>query len=294
MSTLLPSLALATIALPGFPTDWTQGEAFRTYTPEHCPPGCVAIAGAAIVQYYKVEQGPEQASNSCRVNGEPRTLTTASETYDWENPDSDDYAHLAYNLGVRLGMSYETTSSSVAFAKLKDVLDDYGLTSTYVSCVSGEPTAEDYKRLIQAPLRLGWPVALTIGGELTSHAVIATGFNPTTGETQIFNGYGRQDWNTLPSIYVHGVGTYSKIYGLLIVRPPCDNGKIWAAVTGTVTAEGNLPSVTLTCNGQTATATPGDDGAYALALPVASGETLTLTCGGRSTTLAFTSPDETP
>ena len=180
MSTLLPSLALATIALPGFPTHWTQGEAFRTYTPEHCPPGCVAIAGAAIVQYYKVEQGPGQASNSCRVNGEPRTLTTASETYNWDNPGDDDYARLAYNLGVRLGMSYETTSSSVAFAKLKDVLDDYGLTSTYVSCVSGEPTDDDYARLIQAPLRLGWPVALTIGGDLTSHAVIATGFDPTT------------------------------------------------------------------------------------------------------------------
>ena len=135
-------IAAAKVTLKDFPTDWTQGEAFRTYTPEHCPPVCVAIAGAAIVQYYKVEQGPGQASNSCRVNGEPRTLTTESETYDWENPDSDDYARLAYNLGVRLGMSYETTSSSVAFAKLKDVLDDYGLTSTYVSCVSGEPTAD--------------------------------------------------------------------------------------------------------------------------------------------------------
>ena len=260
-------IAAAKVTLKDFPTDWTQGEAFRTYTPEHCPPGCVAIAGAAIVQYYKVEQGPGQASNSCRVNGEPRTLTTASETYNWDNPGDDDYARLAYDLGVRLGMSYETTSSSVAFAKLKDVLDDYGLASTYVSCVSGEPTAEDYKRLIQAPLRLGWPVALTIGGELTSHAVIATGFNPTTGETQIFNGYGRQDWNTLPSIYVHGVGTYSKIYGLLIVRPPCEAGKIWVAVTGTVTAEGDRsPSVTLTCGDQTATVTPDANGAYALAL----------------------------
>ena len=135
-------IAAAKVTLKDFPTDWTQGEAFRTYTPEHCPPVCVAIAGAAIVQYYKVEQSPALTSNSCRVNGEPRTLTTESETYDWENPDSDDYAHLAYNLGVRLGMSYETTSSSVAFAKLKDVLDDYGLASTYVSCVSGDTPAD--------------------------------------------------------------------------------------------------------------------------------------------------------
>ena len=104
----------------------------------------------------------------------------------------------------------------------------------------------DYARLIQTPLCLGWPVALTIGGDLTSHAVIATGFKPATGETQIFNGYDRQDWNTLPNIYVHGVGDYTKIYGLLVVRPPCEAGKIWAAVTGTVTAKSDLPNVSLT------------------------------------------------
>ena len=109
-------IAAAEVTLEGFPTHWTQDEAYRTYTPEHCPPGCVAIAGAAIVQYYKVGEGPEQTSNTCRVNDETRTLTTADETYDWDNPDADDYGRLAYNLGVRLGMSYETTSSSVAFA----------------------------------------------------------------------------------------------------------------------------------------------------------------------------------
>ena len=109
-------IAAAEVTLEGFPTHWTQDEAYRTYTPEHCPPGCVAIAGAAIVQYYKVGEGPEQTSNTCRVNDEARTLSTADETYNWEKPDADDYGRLAYNLGVRLGMSYETTSSSVAFA----------------------------------------------------------------------------------------------------------------------------------------------------------------------------------
>ena len=137
-------IAAAEVTLEGFPNHWTQDDptqtSYRAYTPEHCPPGCVAIAGAAIVQYYKVGEGPDQATNTCRVNGESRTLTTESETYNWADPSSDDYGRLAYNLGVRLGMSYETSSSSVAFAKLKDVLDDYGLASTYVSCVSGEPT----------------------------------------------------------------------------------------------------------------------------------------------------------
>ena len=291
-------IAAAEVTLEGFPNHWTQDDptqtSYRAYTPEHCPTGCVAIAGAAIVQYYKVGEGPDQATNTCRVNGESRTLTTESETYNWADPSSDDYGRLAYNLGVRLGMSYETSSSSVAFAKLKDVLDDYGLASTYVSCVSGEPTDDDYARLIQTSLCLGWPVALTIGGDLTSHAVIATGFKPATGETQIFNGYGRQDWNTLPNIYVHGVGDYTKIYGLLVVRPPCEAGKIWAAVTGTVTAKSDLPNVTLTCDGQTATVTPATDGTYALALPVEPRATVTLKCGNRSTILAFTSPDELP
>lgn len=40
-------IAAAEVTLEGFPTHWTQDEAYRTYTPEHCPPGCVAIAGAA-------------------------------------------------------------------------------------------------------------------------------------------------------------------------------------------------------------------------------------------------------
>ena len=280
-------IAAAEVTLEGFPTHWTQDEAYRTYTPEHCPPGCVAIAGAAIVQYYKVGEGPEQTSNTCRVNDEARTLSTADETYNWEKPDADDYGRLAYNLGVRLGMSYETTSSSVAFAKLEGVLEDYGLTSTYMA----SPGADKYGELLGTALRLGWPVALSIGGDGTSHAVIATGFDPTTGETQIFNGYGRQDWNTLPNIYVHGVGDYTKIYGLLVVRPPCEAGKIWAAVTGTVTTKDDLP-VTLTCDGQTIPL--AEDGSYAHAFQVMPDETVTLKCGNRSTILAFTSPDELP
>ena len=293
-------IAAAEVTLEGFPNHWTQDDptqtSYRAYTPEHCPPGCVAIAGAAIVQYYKVGEGPDQATNTCRVNGESRTLTTESETYNWADPSSDDYGRLAYNLGVRLGMSYETSSSSVAFAKLKDVLDDYGLASTYVSCVSGEPTDDDYARLIQTPLCLGWPVALTIGGDLTSHAVIATG-RREDGDTYIFAGYGgRGDgWNTLPDINLTangGPGTYNRIDGLLIVRPPCEDGKIWAAVTGTVTVKGDLPNVSLTCNGQTIPL--AEDGTYALALQVMPGETVTLTCGNRSTLLAFTSPDELP
>lgn len=81
-------IAAAEVTLEGFPTHWTQDEAYRTYTPEHCPPGCVAIAGAAIVQYYKVGEGPEQTSNTCRVNDEARTLSTADETYNWEKPDA--------------------------------------------------------------------------------------------------------------------------------------------------------------------------------------------------------------
>ena len=293
-------IAAAEVTLEGFPNHWTQDDptqtSYRAYTPEHCPPGCVAIAGAAIVQYYKVGEGPDQATNTCRVNGESRTLTTESETYNWADPSSDDYGRLAYNLGVRLGMSYETSSSSVAFAKLKDVLDDYGLASTYVSCVSGEPTDDDYARLIQTPLCLGWPVALTIGGDLTSHAVIATG-RREDGDTYIFAGYGgRGDgWNTLPDINLTangGPGTYNRIDGLLIVRPPCEAGKIWAAVTGTVTAKSDLPNVTLTCDGQTATVTPATDGTYALALPVEPRATVTLKCGNRSTILAFTIPDD--
>ena len=160
-------IAAAEVTLEGFPTHWTQDEAYRTYTPEHCPPGCVAIAGAAIVQYYKVGEGPEQTSNTCRVNDEARTLSTADETYNWEKPDADDYGRLAYNLGVRLGMSYETTSSSVAFAKLEGVLEDYGLASTYMA----SPGADKYGELLGTALRLGWPVALSIGGDGTSFTI---------------------------------------------------------------------------------------------------------------------------
>ena len=190
-------------------------------------------------------------------------------------------------------MYYESNSSHTAFAKLEDVLDGYGLTATHVACVSGTPSEADYARLIRAPLRLGWPVALSIGGELTTHAVVATGFNDA-GETRIFNGYASQGWDTLPNVYVDGVGTYTKIYGFVITRPPCAEGKLWAAVTGTVSGGDGKTAVTLTSGGETATATPDADGAYALALQVSPGETVTLACGGRSLSLAFTAPDELP
>lgn len=104
-------------------------------------------------------------------------------------------------------MYYESNSSHTAFAKLEDVLDGYGLTATHVACVSGTPSEADYARLIRAPLRLGWPVALSIGGELTTHAVVATGFNDA-GETRIFNGYASQGWDTLPNVYDPGVIAY--------------------------------------------------------------------------------------
>lgn len=190
-------------------------------------------------------------------------------------------------------MYYESNSSHTAFAKLEDVLDGYGLTATHVACVSGTPSEADYARLIRAPLRLGWPVALSIGGELTTHAVVATGFNDA-GETRIFNGYASQGWDTLPNVYVDGVGTYTKIYGFVIARPPCAEGKLWAAVTGAVSGGDGKTAVTLTSGGETATATPDADGTYALALQVSPGETVTLACGGRTLSLAFTAPDELP
>ena len=191
-------IAAATVTLEGFPTHWTQDDptqkSYRAYTPEHCPPGCVAIAGAAIVQYYKVTQGPDQTTNTCRVNGETRSLTTMDETYNWDTSDADDYGRLAYNLGVRLGMSYETLSSSVAFAKLEGVLEDYGLASTYMA----SPGADKYRELLGTTLRLGWPVALSIGGDGTSHAVLATGRDGNA--TYIFPGYGgRGDGWTTPA-----------------------------------------------------------------------------------------------
>lgn len=59
-----------------------EGKLFNLYTPKNCPCGCVATAGAALLQYFNATNAPK-LSRVCKVNGAEENLQTSGKNYNW-------------------------------------------------------------------------------------------------------------------------------------------------------------------------------------------------------------------
>ena len=194
---------------------WADGTVYDRYTPNHYVVGCVAVTGAALLQWFGVEAGPSGVSRVCKVNNQSRTLTTLGGAYDWASlptrwqdpqPLSDAQQELlgrvAYDVGVLVEMAYAQNGSGATLSDLAVALrEQFGLSGIYVT----SPTPSEYEPLIYAQLRAGTPVAFSIRNSSGGHAVLAVGYGEDDADaafTRIFMGWGGQGdaWYALPYI----------------------------------------------------------------------------------------------
>ena len=193
-------------------THWNQ---FDTYTPNHYPAGCVATAGAALLQFFNVTAAPK-VTNTCTVDGASRSLTTKGIDYDWsilpeENASYGSFSsaqkdlvdRAVYDMGVCLGMNYKSGGSGAGMSKLAEVLrTQYGFSDArFIWSLE----ASSYEKLIYAQIRAGAPVGLSIWNGRDGHAVLAVGYGVDADETEytrVFMGWGgsHDAWYALPNV----------------------------------------------------------------------------------------------
>ncbi len=207
-------------------THWNQtsrnGElCYNYYTPHGYPCGCVATAGAALLQYYGITTAPKNVTRTCSVDGVTFTLTTKGVDYDWSilpgsisssTPLTDAQRELlgrvAYDVGVCLEMEYGPSGSAASSYDLAYVLrNDFGFADArYVYSI----TAAHYEKLIYSQLRCGAPVVLSISGvneqnEWVGHSVLGVGYGEDAAGvpyTRVFMGWGGMSdaWYALPDV----------------------------------------------------------------------------------------------
>ena len=189
-------------------THWDQGAVdgelcYNYYTPSNVICGCVATAGAAIMQFFgnTADIGEQGAVNvdGCYLYGEPFECKTLPGAIDWSLMDNyvtqtnEVYTQLeggsilcttnvmvsladeesrklaglvTYNLGVLSGMWWDTEVSLAYLADLAEALKAYGFTSARCVSFSAEDIGTDgYFKLIFSQNWAGAPVVLGIAGE---------------------------------------------------------------------------------------------------------------------------------
>ena len=244
-----------------FPYDWCQrrtthwnqnnwnsfvslpsGELYDRYTPNHYPAGCVAVAGAAVLHYFRVAQGPTGVTRACKVDGVTRNLTTLGGAYDWSllprkwlkgielsEAAKELMGRVVYDVGVCVNMAYTANGSGAVTTMLADVLrNDFGLKSARAVY---NVTPEHYEKLIYAQTRCEAPVVLSLSGN-GGHAVLAVGYGEDDAGapyTRIFMGWGGMDdaWYALPA-----VGGYTTINSVVtMVGPTADVVPVYGCAT---------------------------------------------------------------
>ncbi|MGN0887161.1 MAG: C10 family peptidase [Candidatus Spyradenecus sp.] len=197
-------------------TDASSGRVYNYYTPSGYPCGCVATAGAAVLEFFQVPGGPTGITKLCKYNYNDAYYTTLGGSYDWsilpqwvssqttlDEAQRELLGRVTFDLGVLLGMEYTSAASASTTGDLAPIFRTYyGLGSARSA---GNMAAEDYEALIYAQLWLGRPVILSIQGDAGGHAVVATGYGEDKDSvpyTHISMGYGRDGngWFALPTI----------------------------------------------------------------------------------------------
>lgn len=270
--------------LPNFPCHWNQAQPYNQVVQDEYglnkPVGCVAVAGASILEYFKWPResfGP--ASIIMDVTREIRT-----EPLDWARlaPTPLDARGrrtaqtVLYNLGLLTQMNYwgNGLSSTTPLSNLQKAFrsDSVGMASAYYVTLGEGATEEDFETAIWASLRCGSPVAMSVGKN-SAHAVVACGYRQKADEsgyeTYIFSGYGSGlALQTLPNVAGYTF-IESVVTGIVAERPEGVTSSYALPVLGTVVDENNNPvhfaKITLSINGQVVAETFSDaKGRYGL------------------------------
>ena len=296
MSAAAPLAMPTTIVhyLPEFATGkltfWRQ---FKDYTPKNYSAGCVAAAGAVLMQYFNVTNALKK-TKACKVDGKPKTLTTLGADYDWSimprggeqrtlttAEQQDLAARAVFDVGVCVGTDYrDGGKTSATLDDLADVLrDDCGFADVRCATVTAET---QYEALIYAQIRAGAPVLLGIESKSEGgHVVVAVGYGEDadkTAYTRLFMGWGGDDdaWYALPNIEVSDDEKYTVIERVLTMIGRTEETM---PVYGCVLANDGSPAAYETVTVDDVATMTDENGYWGLRLPPSAGNHACV-CGG--------------
>ena len=291
-------------------THWDQGDyrmqpyVYNYYTPNNEVCGCVATAGAAILQFFNCTTDPGSVKTTiaagCRCYGARIDVSTLAGETDWSSlpvlyggtaeGDLDEagrqlLGRATYNIGVLVGMSWATDgrgSESSAYVKdLTKAFKQYGFkTSRYVEYSNASDSdGKEFMKTLYAQLWCGAPVVLGIQRPGAGHAVVACGYaRDTDGDEfcRIFMGWGGSgdSWYKLPT-----VSSYNQVQGALTMIGYENDAVV------PVYGETNVPGVELTLPGYVVDDSPftvltDEHGYFGLRVPVGISDK-TITCVSR-------------
>ena len=210
---------------------------YNFYTPHNWVCGCVATAGAAILQTYNVTEGPGIRTNMCSVGSitSVSNMVTKGGVYNWDIlPNTmggnitnvtarfsleqrELLGRVTYDFGVLIGAYYAPMATGADMNMFGETLEHYyGFASARVTPVPapGASAAEreaTYDPFIYSYLKANMPVPMGIRDPTgAGHAVIAVGYGKDSSNsslTRIFMGWGGSGdaWYSLPEIDIYNV-----------------------------------------------------------------------------------------
>ncbi len=192
---------------------WVQGAPYNALCPEYTAGarsavGCVAIAGAMMLQHFEVPGGID-AEKTYTVLGVPQSSRTTGVTYNWDVPTIEMRAQVAYDVGICSNMDYGPESGSNSMYLQSALEHDFGFktSSCFTAYDRDAPrtfTEAEVEAYIYGQLRGGAPVVLgltdPIGG---GHEVVAMGYAEMATGTpcvEIYCGWGGYGdaWYAIP------------------------------------------------------------------------------------------------
>ena len=284
-------------------THWNQsGGIYNACTPNNEVCGCVATAGAAILQFFNCTNDPGAVKSSigCKLYDQPYACETLAGETDWsalpvryggategglDEAGRQLLGRVTYNVGVLVGMSWATKGpgedSGSYVQDLAKAFKQYGFaTSRYVAYSNAANTdGGEFMKTLYAQLWCGAPAVLGIEGTVGGHAVVACGYaRDADGDEfcRIFMGWGGSgdSWYKLPT-----VSSFSQVQGALTMIGYADDAVV------PVYGSANIPGISLTVPGyetdEGAVTAPVDgNGYFGIRVP------LSLAATGRSVTYA--------
>ncbi len=207
--------------------------------------GCVAIAGSAILEFFRVSGCEAGIQCTYQLNYNNNTTVTIGGEYNWDCLPkpwtrgcmvSEDARTLvgkvAHDVGMLVGTNYKEESSSAEPTRLAESLPRFGLSGAYVLGPSLETQ-------VYPQVRAGAPVYLNIQDSIDKggHAVVAVGYGEDDDNhpyTRLFMGWGGvgDAWYALPKIRKEGSFSYDTLLGV-VTRIAKDENR--AAICGRVT-----------------------------------------------------------
>lgn len=175
---------------PLLKTQWGQMDPYNKYCPEwvgtglRYPAGCVAVAMAQILNYYKWPQGEIQAIESY-ISAEnnivmPKLPPTS---FDWDNMTEDDIARLMLYCGQSVEMQYDEEGSGAYTGNEFDntLIKIFNYSKGLRSLArSGRYTDEEWEKMVYDELFAGRPMFYTGGksaGTAGCHAFVVDGYD---------------------------------------------------------------------------------------------------------------------